>query len=248
MIFQPYADDLAQRLSHLKQGTLLEIAAGTGILTRKLAGTLPHAISIVATDLNQPMLDFASAQFHQPRTVTWRQASALNLPFQDHSFDVVVCQFGVMFFPDKSVAYREVLRVLKHGGRFLFSTWDRLEDNEIALAVSEGLSGLFPHDPPQFMARTPHGYFSKERIYSETAGAGFSNVRIDTVALRSRAPSHRDPAVGFCQGSPLRNEIEARDPRRLEEATEAAALVVKATFGAGPIDGKMQAHLISANK
>lgn len=248
LIFQPYAAELAQRLFDLKHGNVLEIAAGTGILTWELARRLPHDISIVATDLNQPMLDFASAKLQHPRAITWRQANALDLPFRDQSFDVVVCQFGVMFFPDKSIAYREVLRVLKPGGQFIFSAWDRLEENEIPLAVVDGVSSLFPHDPPQFMARTPHGYHDKDLIHREVAAAGFEQVKIDTVQLRSRAPSHRDPAIGFCQGSPLRNEIEARDPGRLEEATEASAAVVKAKFGLGPIEGKIQAHVVSANK
>lgn len=125
LIFEPYAADLAQRLSGLKHGSVLEIAAGTGILTWELARTLPHDVAIVATDLNQPMLDFASAKRYHPRAITWQQANALDLPFENESFDVVVCQFGVMFFPDKSAAYREILRVLKPGGLFLFSVWDR---------------------------------------------------------------------------------------------------------------------------
>jgi SAM-dependent methyltransferase len=247
-IFQPYAAEAAQRLSGLKDGKLLEMAAGTGILTWELAHMLPQNVSIVATDLNQPMLDFASAKRRHPRAITWRQANALDLPFEDQAFDVVVCQFGVMFFPDKSAAYREVLRVLKPGGLFLFSTWDRLEDNEIPMAVAEGVNRLFPDDPPQFVARTPHGYHDRDLIQREVTAARFDKVKIETVQLRSRAPSHRDPAIGFCQGSPLRNEIEAREPGRLEEATEAAATAVKAKFGAGPIDGRIQAHVISANK
>ena len=248
LIFRPYAAELAQRLSHLKLGSVLEIAAGTGILTWELARRFPHDVSITATDLNQPMLDFASAKLHHRRAITWRQANALDLPFEDQSFDVVVCQFGVMFFPDKSTAYRQVLRILKPGGLFLFSVWDRLEDNEIPSAVAEGVSSLFPHDPPQFMARTPHGYHDKHLIQRDISAAGFEKVKADTVQLRSHAPSHRDPAIGFCQGSPLRNEIEARDPDRLDEATEAAAAAVKAKFGTGPIDGKIQAFVISANK
>lgn len=248
LIFEPYAADLAQRLSGLKHGSVLEIAAGTGILTWELARTLPHDVAIVATDLNQPMLDFASAKRYHPRAITWQQANALDLPFENESFDVVVCQFGVMFFPDKSAAYREILRVLKPGGLFLFSVWDRLADNEIPLAVAEAVGRLFPHDPPQFMTRTPHGYYDKDLIQREVAAAGFENAKIDTVQLRSRAASHRDPAVGFCQGSPLRNAIEALDPGRLEEATEAAAASVKTRFGPGPIDGKIQAHVVSAHK
>jgi SAM-dependent methyltransferase len=245
LIFEPYAADLAARLTDVKEGTLLEVAAGTGVVTRRLARTLPKAVSIVATDLNQPMLDFAAAQFGAPQ-LTWRQANAQSLPFADGTFDVVVCQFGVMFFPDKSAAYREALRVLKPGGRFIFSSWDRIEENEVPHAVSRGIAGFFPDDPPQFMARAPHGYFDADRIRGDVRQAGFPSIQIETVQCRSRAASHRDPAIGFCQGSPLRNEIEARDANRLAEATEAAAAVVKARFGEGPIDGKIQAHVITA--
>jgi ubiquinone/menaquinone biosynthesis C-methylase UbiE len=247
LIFQPYATDLGERLADLKEGTLLETAAGTGVVTRTLARMMSKTVSIVATDLNQPMLDFAAGQFTAPQ-LTWRQANALSLPFPDGTFDVVVCQFGVMFFPDKSAAYREARRVLKAGGRFIFSSWDRLEENEVPNAVAEGIAGVFPDNPPRFMARTPHGYCDKDQIQSEVRQAGFRSVEVETVQRRSRAASHRDPAVGFCQGSPMRNEIEARDASRLAEATEAAAAAVKAKFGAGPIDGKIQAHVVTASK
>lgn len=248
LIFEPYATVVAQNLSSLRRGSLLETAAGTGVVTRALARALPAAVKIVATDLNQPMLDFAASQCSSDRPVTWRQANALSLPFADASFDVVVCQFGAMFFPDKVIAYREAHRVLKPGGRFIFSVWDRIEENEVTEAVVQGVSGLFPADPPQFLARTPHGYFDKQQIRAEAGRAAFSTIEVETVPLRSRAPSYRDPAIGFCQGSPLRNEIEARDAGRLAEATDAASEAVKARFGSGPIDGKIQAHIITAMK
>jgi ubiquinone/menaquinone biosynthesis C-methylase UbiE len=248
LIFEPYAAVLALKLSSLRSGTLLETAAGTGVVTRALARALPVAVNIVATDLNQPMLDFAASQFASDRPVTWRQANALSLPFADTSFDVVVCQFGAMFFPDKVIAYREAHRVLKRGGRFIFSVWDRIEENEVTEAVTQGVAGLFPADPPHFLARTPHGYFDRQKIRDEASQAAFSTIEIETVPLRSRAVSYRDPAIGFCQGTPLRNEIEARDAGRLAEATDAAAEAVKARFGPGPIDGKIQAHIITAMK
>jgi ubiquinone/menaquinone biosynthesis C-methylase UbiE len=244
-IFAPYAEDLAARVAALAPQHLLETAAGTGIVTRALARALPRSTAITATDLNQAMVDHASAQVQAPN-LAWRQADALALPFADGSFDAVVCQFGVMFFPDKRTGFREALRVLKPGGRFMFSVWDRIEENEISRVVTDAVAALFPADPPQFLARTPHGYHDVAVIRQQLRDAGFARVEIETVAKRGRAPTARDPAIGFCQGSPLRAEIEAREAGRVAEATEAAAQAVAARFGSGPIEGKIQAHVITA--
>ncbi|PWC34768.1 SAM-dependent methyltransferase [Azospirillum sp. TSO35-2] len=243
-IFEPYACDLAERLAGFR-GRLLETAAGTGIVTRALARTLPAGVAITATDLNQPMLDHAAQALDAPQ-VTWRQANALSLPFGNASFDAVVCQFGAMFFPDKPAGFAEARRVLSPGGRFLFSVWDRIEENDIPAVVSDTVAAAFPDDPPSFLARTPHGYCDKERIRHDLRTAGFSRITIDTVALRSRAASAADPAIGFCTGTPLRHEIEARDAGRLDEVTDRAAQAVARRFGDGPIDGKIQAHVITA--
>jgi ubiquinone/menaquinone biosynthesis C-methylase UbiE len=244
-IFEPYAQDMAERVARCRPRRLLETAAGTGIVTRAVARALPDSTAIVATDLNQAMIDYAAAQT-EARNVTWRQADALALPFPDASVDAVVCQFGAMFFPDKGAGYREALRVLKPGGRFLFNVWDRIEENEISRLVVDAVAALFPADPPQFLARTPHGYHDITLIRDQLGQAGFADVQIETVAKPARAPSPRDPAVGFCQGSPMRTEIEARDVGRLAEATEAAARAVTARFGPGPIEGRAQAHVITA--
>jgi ubiquinone/menaquinone biosynthesis C-methylase UbiE len=244
MLFEPYALDMAERVARLAPKRILEIAAGTGIVTRALARALP-TVPIMATDLNQPMLDHASAHI-SAHTITWRQADAQALPFDEAEFDVVVCQFGVMFFPDKAKAYGEARRVLAPGGHFLFSVWDRIEENEIADLISRAVAALFPKDPPAFLARTPHGYHDLAAISDTLKRCGFSAVRGETVPKRGRAPSPRDPAIGFCQGSPLRNEIEARDKSRLEEATDAAAEAVAQRLGRGPIDGKIQAHVVAA--
>jgi SAM-dependent methyltransferase len=213
-----------------------------------MASALPADVSIAATDLNQAMLDHA-AQVGAGRPVEWRQADAMALPFPDASFDVVVCQFGVMFFPDKVRAFAEVRRVLAPGGRFLFNSWDRLEDNELAHAVTLALEPLFPADPPRFMARVPHGYHDRGVIAGDLVAAGFTDRPvIETLPGRSRAASPRDVAVGICQGTPLRNEIEARDPARLDEATDTAAAFVTRRFGAGPIEALMQAHVVAVRR
>ena len=246
LIFEPYAAGLAARIAGTNPRHVLETAAGTGVLTRAVASRLAETARLVVTDLNQPMLDRAAAQQPPDRRLTWQQADALALPFQDRTFDVVACQFGAMFFPDKVQGYREARRVLQPGGRFFFNVWDRIEDNEFADVVTQALAAVFPDDPPRFMARTPHGYDDVERIRAELKAAGFTDVSVDTVSERSKAPSPREPAVAYCQGTPLRNEIEARDASRLDEATQKAAEALQRRFGNGPVDGLIQAHVISA--
>jgi SAM-dependent methyltransferase len=201
---------------------------------------------IVATDLNQPMLNHAAAKQRPEGRIEWKQADALALPFEDQSFDVVACQFGVMFFPDKVQGYKEARRVLKPGGRFFFNVWDRISENEFADVVTEALAAVFPQDAPRFMARTPHGYHDVERIRAELNAAGFTSISVDAVDDRSKAASPRDPAIAYCQGTPLRNEIEARDASRLEDATNQAAEALARRFGRGAIEGRIRAFVITA--
>jgi ubiquinone/menaquinone biosynthesis C-methylase UbiE len=248
LIFESYARDLAERVAGLDPRSILETAAGTGVLTRALGSRLPAAARIVATDLNQPMLDRAAERQQEDRRISWRQADALNLPFADAEFDVVVCQFGVMFFPDKVRAYREARRLLKPDGRFLFSVWDRISENEFADVVTGAMAAVFPKDPPVFLARAPHGYHDVQTIREELIAAGFGPVSVETLDATSRANSARDAAIAFCQGTPLRNEIEARDASRLEEATAAAAEALARRFGNGAIEGRIQAHVITAGR
>jgi ubiquinone/menaquinone biosynthesis C-methylase UbiE len=247
LLFEPYALDLANRIAATNPRDVLETAAGTGVLTRAMAAKLPDDVRMTVTDLNQPMLDQASSRQSGDHRITWRQADALALPFGDQSFDVVACEFGAMFFPDKVQGYREARRVLKPGGRFLFNLWDRIATNEFADVVTEALAQMFPQDPPRFLARTPHGYCDVEQIRQELNVAGFAKVSAEAVEHRSRAPSPRDPAIAYCQGTPLRNEIEARGPSRLQEATDRAAEALAARFGNGAVDGLIRAIVISAS-
>lgn len=245
LIFESYAADLARRVALRPASRVLEVAAGTGVVTRRLAAVLPASVSILATDLNQPMLDLASTIGTQ-RPVQWQQADAMALPFENGVFDVVVCQFGVMFFPEKSKAYSEARRVLKPDGMFIFNVWDRIEENDFAHTVMTALGSVFPEDPLRFVARTPHGYHDIAAIGRDLRDGGFLNApQIETVAARSRAASPRDPAVAYCQGTPLRYEIEARDKLRLSEVTEIAEMAIRREFGIGPIDGRIQAHIIT---
>jgi SAM-dependent methyltransferase len=245
LIFRPYAADLASLVASRSLSRVLELAAGTGVVTRALASVLPESVSIVATDLNQPMLDLAS-EVGTKRPVEWRQADAMQLPFEGGVFDAVVCQFGVMFFPEQSKAFSEARRVLRSGGVFIFNVWDRIEENEFAHTVTKALEPLFPKDPPRFLARTPHGYHDLATIERDLKHGGFSaSPRVSTVAARSQATSPRIPAIAYCQGTPLRNEIEVRDKSRLGEATDLAAEAIAQRFGPGLVDGKIQAHVVT---
>ena len=246
LIFEPYARDLAERLAKAEPRDVLETAAGTGVLTRAVASRLPAHARIVATDLNQPMLDQAAARQCGDTRITWRQADALALPFEDQTFDAVACQFGVMFFPDKGQGYSEVRRVLKPGGRFFFNVWDRITENEFADVVTEALAELFPSDPPRFLLRTPHGHHDVARIREDLTSAGFTSISIDTRGDTSKAPSANEAAKAYCLGTPLRLQIEKRDASRLEEATQRAAEALARRFGSGPIEGRIRAHVITA--
>ncbi|HEY4300165.1 MAG TPA: class I SAM-dependent methyltransferase [Candidatus Didemnitutus sp.] len=248
LIFEPYARDMTRRVSLLKPTAVLEIAAGTGVVTRHLAAQLPADTSIVATDLNQPMLDHAIS-IGTTRSVTWRPADAMSLPFADGSFDAVVCQFGAMFFPDKAAAFAEARRVLRPGGTFLFNVWDRIEDNEFADCVTHALAGLFPTDPLRFLARLPHGYFDQKVIAGDLFRGGFTGINaFDTVTTPSRAESARIVAIAYCQGTPLRNEIEARGTSILGEATDVATAALSQRFGQRQVCGKIQACVIAATR
>ena len=245
LIFEPYAEDIAMRVAAVSPTRVLEIAAGTGVVTRRLAATLASNATIVATDLNRAMLDQAEA-IGTARAVSWRQADALQLPFPDASFDAVVCQFGAMFFPDKPRAFAEARRVLRDGGTLFFNVWDRIEDNEFADEITRAVSTLFPGDPPHFLARTPHGYRDVDAISRDLAAGGFAQApEIIVHAARSRASSPSVPAIAYCQGTPLRSEIEARSASRLAEATDAATAAIASRFGAGAVDGKIQAIVVT---
>jgi len=246
LIFEPYAADLVNRLASRHLVRVLEIAAGTGVVTRKRASMLPESVAIVATDLNQAMLDTAS-NVGTKRPVEWRQADAMQLPFADEAFDAVVCQFGVMFFPDKARAFAAARRVLRPV--FMFNVWDRIEENEFAHTATEALASLFPADPPRFMARTPHGYHELATIAQDLKLGGFAAPpQFNTVAARSKAASARIPAIAYCQGTPLRSEIEARDASGLGVVTDFVEHAIARQFGSGAVEGKIQAHIVAIEK
>jgi ubiquinone/menaquinone biosynthesis C-methylase UbiE len=245
--FEPYAADLAERIARLSPNTVLETAAGTGIVTVELAKRLGAGVKIHATDLNQPMLDVAASKITSPN-VTWQQGNAQALPFADEEFDALACQFGVMFFPDKLKAFSEARRVLKPGGHFIFNVWDRLELNEFSDIAAQAIAAYFPDNPSDFMRRVPFGYFDADAISATLKEAGFSIASFERVAKPSRAPGAHVVALGLCQGTPTRNDIEARDPAALQAVTASVQAALEERFGTGPIEGKTQAIVFTAKK
>ena len=246
LIFAPYAELVAERAKVLGPSRILETAAGTGVVTEALHRAVPEA-EIVATDLNQPMLDEAARKV-RATNVMFRQADALNLPFEDSSFDLVVCQFGVMFFPDKVTANAEARRVLREGGHYLLVIWDRIDRNLATRAAGAAVAKLFPEDSGAFYERIPFRYHDVALIESDLRAAGFQKIEIDTVELRSRAASARDVAIGMTQGTPMRSEIEKRGPDALAGATEAAEQALRQFEGPDGFDAPMSAHIVTATK
>lgn len=246
LIFQPYADELARRARHLQPRQILETAAGTGVVTRALHEALPAA-EIVATDLNQPMLDVAGERIRSDK-VRFRQADAQDLPFDDDSFDLVVCQFGSMFFPDKARGHSQARRVLRSEGHYLLAIWDEISRNALSAATQGVLIDLFPENPPLFLREGPFGYSDPARIERDLRDAGFHTIEIDTVQLRSRSASAHDAAAALCYGTPMSVELQDREPGNLERAFREVERSLRAFEGPAGIDAPMSAHIVTATK
>lgn len=244
LLFQPYAEQLAQRAARINPTRILETAAGTGVVTQALADALPDA-EIFATDLNQGMLDVAAERVSSAR-VKFRQADALYLPFDDAIFDLVVCQFGVMFYPDKVRGNAEARRVLRDGGRYLLAVWDRIENNGLSSLACQAMERLFPDNPPQFMTRGPFSYYDRDLIEGDLKTAGFSSVQIETVELVSRSPSAEDGARGLCYGSPMGIELEDYGEAALDMVFEELSRAARQYEGPAGFEAPMRAHVVTA--
>lgn len=222
-LFHDFADDLAQRVLDVRPNKLLELAAGTGIVTRRLRDLLPHECLITATDLNPPMLDFAKSKFQVSERVYFESADATQLPYHNSDFDTLVCQFGVMFFPDKQRSYQEAFRILKPGGHYIFNVWGPLESNPFAKITHEKVAEFFPDEPPGFY-QIPFSYSDSNAIEKTLADTGFSEVRVERLNITSEIPSSSEFATGLIFGNPIFEEITSRggDPGSIRSAVSDA--------------------------
>lgn len=245
VLFEPYAQVLARRVAEAipPPARVLELAAGTGIVTRALRGALGDGAHLTATDLNPAMLDYASARGGASE---WRQADAQQLPFADGSFDAVACAFGAMFFPDKVGAYAEARRVLTGGGRLVLTLWDRLDTCATIFAFEQALAAVLPDRTPDFVRRIPHAYFDDDTVRGHLADAGFADSRVEHETLTSEAESARSFARGVCQGTPLRFALAERGD--VDALTEAVAARLEADLGPGPVRGPMSALVVEARR
>jgi SAM-dependent methyltransferase len=247
LFFHDYADDLAARLPTKKGIRVLETACGTGIVTRRLLDRLGEDGALVATDLNDAMIARSKKQVPDDPRLERRQADATKLPFADGSFDAVVCQFGLMFFPDKPLGIREALRVLRPGGIFLFNVWDSLEANPVSLLVDEVVTAFFPQDPPQFL-KVPFGLHDPAPTARILDEAGFEDVRWERVDKIGHAASAADVATALIEGTPMYGAIMERRPEAVGAIREAVAMKVGATLGPGPVRSPLRAIVFHARR
>jgi ubiquinone/menaquinone biosynthesis C-methylase UbiE len=245
VLFEPYAVDLAARLPQGEALRVLELACGTGIVTRRLRESLDSRATLVATDLNEPMLVYASTSVPNPG-ITWQQGDAQALPFAEGSFDAVVCQFGFMFLPDKPQGFREARRVLAPGGVLLANVWHSLDANPPAAVIHATSAALFPSDPPLFM-RVPYGYHDQEQLASDMIAGGWEEILFETLGVESIGTSAEDFARGFARGSPLTHELVQRGAD-LDEVTRAFTQALVPVGGERPFKAALSATVITATR
>jgi SAM-dependent methyltransferase len=244
ILFEPYAADLARRVADRAGDAVLETACGTGILTRQLRARLSPAVRLVATDLNQPMIDHARAMLGDVGQIEWQRADCAALPFPPASFTALACQFGLMFVPDKPAAFREARRVLADGGLLAFSVWDSLAHNPYARVVQETVAGFFPDDPPTFFD-VPYGFHDAAAWTDLLSAHGFAEQEVESVTLEARSPTAEQLAVGFVRGTPLSNAIQERGGAS-DRIAEAVAAALARLGGEAPLRSTMRALVVTA--
>ena len=247
LFFHDYADDLVARVETKPGLRVLETACGTGIVTERLAARLAGQGMLVTTDLNEPMMVHAEQRLGAGARLEWRQADATALPFDDRSFDAVVCQFGLMFYPDKALGVREAFRVLRAGGRYVFNVWDSLLQNPAPRIAHETVASFFPTDAPQFYS-VPFSLAETGTVSGWLRDAGFGDVDPVAVAKTGTSPSAAEAAIGLIEGNPIYAAIMERKPEALVDIKAAVARNVAAQLGDRPVRAPLRAFVFTARK
>ena len=251
-LFERYAEDLARRVTVApsERSAVLEVAAGTGILTAQLRSHLGPDSQIMVTDVSAPMLKVARRRmdkrgFDEPNR--WGIADASALPFSNGAFDAVICQFGVMFFPDKERAASETYRVLRTGGQWLFSVWDSWDENVFGRIVHETVAKFFPHDPPGFY-HGPFGFYDPIALRTLVTTAGFTDPEIVTLDMVLETESAAHAAIGFVRGNPLIDAIEKRGVVDANPIVDAVAEALARAFGDHPLRIPTRVRVVSSHR
>ena len=239
-LFAGFADDLASRVEMAPGCRVLEVACGTGIVTARLLARLPETGRLVATDLNEDMVSYARAKIAADPRLEWRAADALDLPFAAESFDVVVFQFGLMFFPDKLAGLGEARRVLRSAGQVVFNVWDAMEHNRAVGITHDTIASFFPDDPPMFYT-VPYGFHDRTHIGSLLIEAGFTAVESQYVELTASSPAAADLAVGFVRGNPTHAEVNRRNAELVPAIEDAVAAALARDLGDHPVQCRLRA-------
>jgi ubiquinone/menaquinone biosynthesis C-methylase UbiE len=246
VLFVDFAEDIARRTAAATPLRVLEVAAGTGIVSRRLRDVLSADAHLVVTDLNSAMLDVARAKFGPNEKVDFQPSNALSLPFQDEGFDALICQFGVMFFPDKDKAYREAYRVLASGGHYVFSVWDAESHNPFAMLLKNIVARFCPVDPPRFV-EVPFGYHQIDPIRDLLNSIGFIGFNVSVVGMQKVVEDAYSLARGQIYGSPLVDEFRLRgvDAQRVVDAFTEMLL---REFGSQPTRMPLRAIVFEARR
>lgn len=247
LFFEPFALEVAARLGPLQPAALLEIACGTGRVTRHLPKNLPAGADIVATDINPEMLAYARKMMPEGNSIIWDIADAVSLPYRNESFDCILSQFGVMFYSDRPQAYSDALRTLKPGGTFVFTVWDALQFNPAARMADSTLAHFFPVDTPAFF-KIPFSYNEDHLIRYELALAGFKDIRVERLPLTGYSDTAENAAKGLLEGTPAHTAIVGRDEALLPLIQAELARELTAAFGATNLRVPLQAVLVIARK